>query len=100
MDIFFFIASVVACVVIVAGILLCIFIIRLNRNIESILDDVKHISKSARIEGEKIINDVSNLRESAKSNVQAFSKIFSFFSPKKRATIKVKKAKSVNNNEG
>lgn len=58
-DIFFFITTIAVVFFTIGFIIFAVYFVR-------ILDDLNHISKKMRVEGDKIIEDVETLREKAK----------------------------------
>ncbi len=88
-DIFFFITSVV---VILLAILVAVMLVYIVR----ILRDVKHISSRVREEGDKIIEDVDELRQDLSREGAKFTgvvSVFSGFLSKQAKKLKVKKTK-------
>lgn len=71
-DIFFFISSVAVIVFSICAIIIMIYVTR-------ILRDMKHISKKVSEEGDKIIEDVEYLRETAKTEGMKMKNVADFF---------------------
>ena len=71
-DIFFVVTTFAVVFVSAALVVALVYIIR-------ILKDMKILSKKARDEGERILEDVSEFRENAKNKKETLGKIFSFF---------------------
>ena len=72
-DIFFFVTTIV---VILLAILLAIAMFYIVR----ILRDIKHVSSKVKEEGDKIIEDVDDLREDLKKESAKFTGVLSVFS--------------------
>ena len=79
-DIFFVVTTFAVIFVSVALVVALVYIIR-------ILKDMKILSRKARDEGEKILEDVAEFRQDAKEKGASLSKIFSFlgFTKKKKS---------------
>jgi hypothetical protein len=74
MDIFFVVTTFAIILVSVGLVVALIYVIR-------ILKDMKILSRKARDEGEKILDDVASFREDTKEKGASLSKLFSFFFP-------------------
>jgi len=71
-DIFFFITSIAVVISTIGVIVVAVYVVR-------ILRDMKHISKKVSEEGDKIIEDVEYLRETAKAEGMKIKNITDFF---------------------
>ena len=71
-DIFFFITSIAVAISTIGVMVVAVYVVR-------ILRDMKHISKKVSEEGDKIIEDVEYLRETAKTEGMKIKNVADFF---------------------
>jgi len=95
-DIFFFVTTIAIVILSLALVVILIYIIQIVR-------DVKEISAKVREEGDRILTDVGELRESLKANGSKFSSLAKlialFFLRGKRKRKASKKTEETNDQE-